>query len=317
MRLSAPRSRFVVCLSMGLALALAVALEATLEVALDARQAQGAGQGQAQQAQPAQPQTPGQGRGQGAGGGAPAAPDAVPSSAASIVANPAMFVGRTVTITASVARTLTPTAFTVGQNRSTTQGEVLIIASMLTAAPAANDYVTVIGDAVAFDAADATRRLRGAALNLPADVIAAFTGKPAIIATAILTSDLTDLTKRKPDPMTPDDVKLSAIMKLVNPAATALRTAATGGDATAAKARVDELKKLFTDAQTVFKAGMITTAVNWSADALKALDAADAATAAAKWPDVTAAAATLTQTCTACHAAHRVRQDDGTFRLKK
>ena len=51
-----------------------------------------------------------------------------------------------------------------------------------------------------------------------------------------------------------------------------------------------------------FKARNITTAVNWSSDALKALDGAD----------VTA----LTQTCTACHNAHRVRQDDGTYRLK-
>jgi hypothetical protein len=269
-----------------------------LSAAIHARQGQGQAQGQAQaQAQPAQ------GRGQGPGG-APAAPvDTVPTSAASIMANPAMFLGRTVSITASVARPLTPNAFTVGQNRSTAQGEVLIIASVLSEAPTANDYVTVIGDAVAFDPADAARRLRGAALNLPPDVIAAFAGKPAIIATAILTTDLTDLTKRKPDPMTPDDVKLSAIMKLVSPAATALRTAATANDAAAVKAKTDELKALFTDAQAVFKAGNITTAVGWSGDALRALAAGDTAA--------------LQQTCTACHAAHRVRQDDGTYRLKK
>lgn len=277
---------------------LSVCLALTLGAAVHARQGQGQAQAQQAQGQAAQ------GRGQGPGGAAPAAPvDTVPTSAASIIAKPAMFLGRTVTITASVARPVSPTAFTVGQNRSTAQGEVLVIAAMLASAPAPNDYVTVIGDAVAFDPAEATRRLRGAALNLPADVIAAFTGKPAIIATAILTNDLTDLTKRKPDPMTPDDVKLSAIMKLVSPAATALRTAATANDAAAVKTKTDELKKLFTDAQGVFKAGNITTAVAWSGDALRALDAGDTAA--------------LQQTCTACHNAHRVRQDDGTYRLKK
>lgn len=271
MKSATPLSRLSVCLILALGAVIAVRAN------LDARQA------------------PGQGR----GGAAPA--DPLPTSAASIVASPATYLGRTVTITASVARQVAPTAFTVGQNRSTAQGEVLVITAVLTSMPSQNAYVTVIGDAIAFDPADVSRRLPGAALNLPADVIAAFQGKPAIIATAIVASDMTDLTKRKPDPMTPDDEKLSAIMKQVSPAATALRTAAADNLTTKA-AKTAELKKLFAEAQDVFKARNITTAVTWSGDALKALDAAD----------VTA----LTQTCTACHNAHRVRQDDGTYRLK-
>jgi hypothetical protein len=255
---------------------------------------------------------------QGRGGGAPpaAAPDPIPTSAASILAFPATYLGHPVTITASVARTLTPMAFTVDQNRSTAQGEMLIIAPVLTRPPAANEYLTVVGEAIAFDVAEVTRRLRGVALNLPADASSAFLGKPVIIATAIIAHDMSDLTKRPPAPMTPDDQTLSAIMKQVNPAATALRTAATASDAAATKAKAEELKKLFTDAQGVFKARSITTAVGWAGDAIRFADAADAAAATGKWADVTAAATSLTQTCTACHNAHRARQDDGTFRLK-
>jgi len=241
-------------------------------------------------------QAPGQGR----GGAAPV--DPVPTSAASIIMNPAAYLGRPVTITASVARQLAPTAFTVSQNRSTAQGEVLVIASVLTSVPATNAYVTVIGDAFAFDPAEVAKRMQGAAPTLPADVVAAFLGKPAIIATAIVASDMTDLTKRKPAPMTPDDEKLSAIMKQVSPAATALRAAATANDADAKTAKTAELKKLFTNAQDVFKARNIMTAVLYAGDAMKALDAGD----------VTA----LTATCTTCHNAHRARQDDGTYRLK-
>lgn len=278
MRPATPLSRLSLCLMFALAAVI------VLRTSLDAQQGQGRGQG----AGPAQ--------------AAPPPADPVPTSAASIVMNPAAYLGRTVTITASVARQLTSTAFTVGQNRGTAQGEVLIIAPVLTSAPAPNDYLTVIGDAIAFDPAEVTRRLKGGTLNLPADVVTAFLGKPAIVATAILTSGLSDLTKRKPDPMTPDDEKLSAIMKQVSPAATALRTASTANDADAKAAKTAELRKLFTDAQAVFKARNIMTAVLYAGDALKALDAGD----------VTA----LTQTCTTCHNAHRARQDDGTYRLK-
>jgi soluble cytochrome b562 len=116
--------------------------------------------------------------------------------------------------------------------------------------------------------------------------------------------------------MTPDDEKLSPLMKAIQPAVAALRTAATGSDAAAARAKTAELKKAFTDALPVFKARNMMDAQNWVADAIKAIDAADAAAATARWADVTAAATTLQGTCTSCHTAHRDRQDDGTFRIK-
>ena len=285
-RSASPLSRLTVCFV--LALGAAVAMRATL----DARQARGQGP-------------------------APApAVDPVPTSASSIILNPALYLGRAVTITASVSRQISATAFIVDQNRNPAQGEVLVIAPALVKSPAADAYVTVIGNLVAFDPADVAARLTSYKLDLPADVMEKFRGKPAILATAVVGSDFSDLTKKPAGPMTPDDEKLSAIMKQVGPASAALRTAAGASDAATVKTRAAELKKLFTDAQTVFKGRSIMTALLYSADAIKHVEAAAAAAAAANWADVATATTNLQQACTTCHNAHRERQDDGTYRLK-
>lgn len=256
-----------------------------------------------------------QARGQGA---APApVVDPVPTSAGSIMLDPAKYLGRTVTITVSVARQISPTIFVVTQNRNPAQGEILVIAPKLQKMPSTDAYVTVIGDLVSLDPATvATRLAAGYSLDLPADVTAKFLGKPTILATAVVASDFSDLTKKPAGPMTPDDEKLSAIMKQISPASAALRTAVGASDAAGVKARAAELKKLFNDAQVVFKGRSIMTAMLYAADAIKSVDAADAAAAAGNWADVTTASTNLSQACTTCHNAHRERQDDGTFRLK-
>ncbi|TAK19423.1 MAG: hypothetical protein EPO35_00165 [Acidobacteria bacterium] len=255
-------------------------------------------------------------RQRGQGPGTPPPPDPVPTAVSSIVANPAAYTGKVVSVTASVERMVTPTAFIVDQNRTAAQGEILVIAPALYKTPSADAYITVVGELVSFDPAEIAKRLPAYKLDVPDDVVTKFRGKPAILATALVASDFKDLTKRPPGPMTPDDEKLSAIMKQVSPASAALRTAAGASDAAAVKARAAELKKLFTDAQAVFKARSVMTALIWSSDAIKQADAADAAATAGNWADVTAATTSLTATCTSCHNAHRERQDDGTYRLK-
>lgn len=285
-----------------------------LRVSVSAQQDQG-------QAPPQTGRAAGAGGAQGAQGGrggaaTPAAPDPIPTSAASIVTFPASYLGKTVSVMAGVTRQITPTVFVVAQNHDPARGEVLVITSQLVTRPATDANVTVIGEALAFDPAAVQAKLRGAALTVPADVVNAFLGKPAIVATAVIDMKMTDLTKRPPAPMTPDDETLSRIMRQVNPAVTALRTAATAGDAAAAQARTAELKKFFTDAQAVFTARSLATATRFAADALRAIDMTGAAVTAGKWADATAAATTLQGTCTPCHNAHRERQDDGTYRLK-
>lgn len=257
-------------------------------------------------------------QGRAAGPGATPAPpvDPVPTAVSSIFLNPSQFIGRPVSITASVGKQISSTVFVVTQNRNPAQGEILVIAPALQKSPAVDAYVTVIGSLVAFEPADAATRLASYKLEVPADIVDKFRGKPTILATAIVAADFTDLTKKPAGPMTPDDEKLSAIMKQISPASAALRTAAGASDAETVKTRAAELRKLFTDAQAVFKGRSIMTALLYSADAIKQVDAADAAADAGKWADVTTATTNLTQACTTCHNAHRERQDDGTFRLK-
>lgn len=267
---------------------------------------------------------PGQGRGGGRGAGAPGAatpaapaPDPLPASAFSLVAHPEFYLGKVVTISGSLERQLSKTVFTVSQNQTPAQGEVLVLAPTIVVTPSAHAYLTVVGEAFAYDTAEVTRRNKGTAIDVPAAVAEQFKGKPAVIATAIVANDgFVDLTKRPAAPMTPDDEKLSPLMKTIQPALAALRSAATATDATTARAKAAELKKAFSDALPVFKGRNFADAQTWTADALAAINAADAAAATARWADVTAAATTLQGTCTSCHAAHRDRQDDGTFRIK-
>jgi hypothetical protein len=264
-------------------------------------------------------QMPPQGRGGGPGQGTPAAPpaDPIPTTAASIMLNPPAYLGKVVSVTASVARPLTATAFVIDQNRNPAQGEILVIAPAIVKMPPADAYVTVVGDLVPFDPAAVAAKFATYKLDVPADVLAKFQGKPAILATAVVGSNLADLTKRPPAPMSPEDTKLSALMQQISPASAALRTAIAASDAATVKARTAELKKLFGDVQDVFKGLSLMTAMLYANDAIKQTDAAAAAAAAGNWPEVTAASTNLSAACTTCHNAHRERQDDGTFRLKK
>lgn len=258
-----------------------------------------------------------QGRGGGAGAPATAVVDPIPTTAASIMLNPAPYIGKAVSVTASVAKPVSATTFIVDQNRSPAQGEILVIAPAIVKMPAADAYVTVVGDLVAFDAATVSAKFANYKLDVPADVLAKFQGKPAILATAVVDSHLSDLTKKPAAPMTPEEQKLSAIMQQVSPASAALRTAIAEKDAAAVKTQTVLLKKLFGDVQDVFKGLSVMTAMLYASDASKQSDAVAVAAAAGNWPDATTASTNLSAACTTCHTAHRERQDDGTFRLKK
>ena len=250
------------------------------------------------------------------GGGGAATPPPLPVTASSLAAHPASYAGKTVTMTGAVAQQLSPTIFTVDQGQATALPlPILVVAPALTAPAASRSYVTVIGAAVQFDPGN-LGALKGYALDIPADVAEKFRGHPAVFATAVVTPDLMDLTKPKPVPLTPEEQALSALMKKVSPAATALRTSVSGSNAAAAHDRAVELKGLFADVQAFFKKRGTADAEGWAGEALKLADAVDTAAAASKWPEATTAATSLNQLCTTCHSAHRERLEDGTYRIK-
>jgi hypothetical protein len=215
-----------------------------------------------------------------------------------------------------VAQQLSTTIFTIDQGQAAPLSlPILVVAPTLIAPPAPHAYVSVIGAAVLFDPADVSK-LKGYALDIPVDVAAKYSGRPAVFATSVVAPDLTDLAKKKPLPMTPDEQALSDLMKKVSPAATALRAGAGASDAVATHARAAELKTLFADVQAIFKKRGTADAEGWAGEALKLSETVDSAAAASKWPEATAAATSLNQICTTCHTAHRERLDDGTYRLK-
>ena len=129
-----------------------------------------------------------------------------------------------------------------------------MLAPLLNAPVEPNAYVTVIGEVVRFDAADAAARMKDAMPSLAPEVAAKYRGRPAIIATSVINGAMTDLARKLPPPMSPEELALSKVMKQVGPGFTALRTAATASNGAETTAQSAALVKLFGEAVVFWKA---------------------------------------------------------------
>lgn len=275
-------------------------------------------------AQKPTPQTPAPagrgGRGAGPeGGGTPGAPPKplVPVAASTVVNHPDQFVGEWVSLTAPVEATLTKSAFAVDQDSTKTEKDILIIAPTLQNQPAANAYVTVLGELVKFDADEVKKKTKNYTLDLTPEQIARYTGRPAVIATAVVVNATgVDIAKVIPPPMTPEELEFQKIMRQVGPANTALRAAIDKSDAAAVKEQAAILDTAFTKTEAFWKARGKTDAVGWAVAARKDTDAIVSSVAAGNWESVKASAGPLGQNCASCHGAYRERLDDGSFRIK-
>ncbi len=249
---------------------------------------------------------------------APPAPrPPVPMAASSIALAPEAHFGENVAMTATVEQSISKTAFTVDQDKTKNTGkEVLVIAPYLNADVALNSYVTVVGEVIKFDPAEVAKKLKGYQLDLPADAIAKFSGRPAVLATSVITAELADIGKRVPPPMTPAEEAFDKTMKAVSGANTALRKGIDESSAELTKQQTAILKKGFMEAQLFFKGRNTTDAVGWAQDAYKFADTIEQAATAGKWEEVKTAATSLAGMCSTCHGVHRERLDDGTFRVK-
>jgi cytochrome c556 len=253
----------------------------------------------------------------GGGGAAPAAKPLVPMAASSVVLNPDAHYGENVALTGAVEQQLSKTAFSVDQDPAKSTGkELLIVAPYLNAAVTPNKYVTVVGEVVKFDPAEIAKKVKDYTLDLPADVVAKYTGKPAVIATSVITAELADIGKRQPPPPTPAEEAFDKVMKSVSAANTALRKGIDESSLELTKQQTTILKKNFMEAQLFFKNRGTADATGWAQDAYKFVDAIETAATAGKWEDVKTSATSLAGMCSTCHAAHRERMDDGTFRIK-
>src|ERR1700730_5547550 len=171
----------------------------------------------------------------------------VPVVASTVAANPDAYYGETVTMTASVDQIFSRTVFSLDQDPTKSTGQdVLVLVPTIQGPVDLNAYVTVFGEVVKFDPAEIARKVKDYKLDLPADVAAKYLGRPAVIATTVLNAKMVDLAKRLPPPMTADEEALSKVMKRVAPAFAALRQAADGSNADAARQNAVILKQAFT-----------------------------------------------------------------------
>jgi cytochrome c556 len=261
-------------------------------------------------------QQPGAPAGRGEGRGAPAKP-LVPVAASSLAAAPEKFFGEFVTMTGTVEQTLGRMAFSVDQDRTKSTGkEILIIPVRMSDPIEANTYVTVIGDVIKFDPAEVKAKGRTLPADLPADVIAKYQGKPAILANAVINSAMVDLAKFIPPPMTPEEAAFDKTMKAVGPANAAMRKGMEASNLELVKTNTEILKKSFTDVEAFWKARGKADAIKFAQEAKKAAELIELAAAAGNWGDVKTHANTLGQQCASCHGIYRERGDDGSFFIK-
>ena len=232
----------------------------------------------------------------------------VPMAASTIVRNPDAHVGTTVSMYASVEKMLSKTVFTVDQDKNKSTGqEVLIIAPYLNTALQPGSYVTVQGPVFKFDPAEVAKRARTYTLDLAPDVVAQYQGKPAILATSVITTALVDVAKRVLPPPTTEELALDKAMKTISGTFNDLRAGLETPKAEDMKAQVATLKGAFTEAAVFFNARKTTDAIDWTQQALKFVGAMETGVGGGKFDEVKTAATGLAGLCTSCHTAHRDR----------
>jgi hypothetical protein len=241
----------------------------------------------------------------------------VPAAASSLATHPDTYIGATVSIMAAVEQQISKTAFSVDQDRTKSTGQaVLVLAPILTEPLVLNSYVTVIGEVVRFDPVDVARRLKVQTLDLPADVVARYKGRAVVIATSVLNAEMVDLAKVPPPPLTPEEEAFDAVMKAVGPASNALRAAVAESRTDRTREQTAILLKGFGDAEAFFTKRGNADATTWAGEARGIVEGIDKSVLAGQWAEATTAAGELTKKCQVCHAAYRVRLEDGTYRVK-
>lgn len=240
----------------------------------------------------------------------------LPLAVSVLAATPDRYIGSTVTLTAAVEQRYGATAFSIDQDRTTSKPDVLVLAPILTAPVEPNTYVTVIGEVVRFEPADVAAKMKDAMPSLSAEVVEKYRGRAAIVATSVINNAMTDLAKRPPPPMTPEEEALSKVMKQIGPGFNALRQAATASNASDVRSQAALLHKAFGEAAAFWKTKTYPDAIQWTADAARESDAIGTAAARADWDAIKASVPKLQSACSSCHTRYRERLDDGTYRFK-
>ena len=241
----------------------------------------------------------------------------VPVAANTVAGNPDSYIGQTVSVTAPVDRSLTRSAFVIDQDAAKSAAlELLVIAPTLTAAVPPHTHVTIVGEVLRFHPDEIAQRAKGYRLDLTPEMIEKHRGRPAILATSVVTAAMVDLAKPPPRPLTPEEEGFDKVMKRVGPAFSELRTAATASNAQGVAGHARELKAAFAEAEAFWKARKTADAIEWTRTARTHLTTLERAAAAGRWDQVKTSVADVNRACSTCHTAYRERLEDGTYRVK-
>lgn len=247
---------------------------------------------------------------------ATAAKPLVPITASTLANGGDRFVGEPVSLTGAVDAIVSKQAFIVDQDRMKSGGPaVLVLAAGLSGELHADRTVVVLGDVVRLTPEAVASQLKDRAGDVPADVVARFTGTPAVVAKVVL-QDGVDLTRRLPPPLSTEEAAFAEVMKKIGPAFGELRKGLEATPPAVARPTTATLKKAFADTETFWKARARSDAAAWSADGRRQLELIERAASDGKWDEVKTASGALGKTCQACHGAYRERFDDGSYRIR-
>jgi hypothetical protein len=240
-----------------------------------------------------------------------------------ILEDPDAYFGKMVTVSAGLEEVLSKTAFVVDQRKALSATQVkalghplLVIAPYLSSPLDSRHYLLVRGQVMKFDAAAIAKAAPDYRLDLSAEASARYQGQPVLLALGVIDSTYTDVAKKPIPPPTATDLTLSAAMKIVSPASTALRTAAQDSKREVVAENATKLTSAFAQIAADFDGVGQSAAAARARDAGSQVASIEAAAAADNWEAAKSSATALNQACQNCHATFRERQDDGTYRFK-
>jgi len=242
----------------------------------------------------------------------------VPVTAASLAAHPERYVGKVVAVYGSVETVVSATAFSVDQDpKRATLTDVLVIAPNLKSQGRAGEYVTVTGEVMWFTADAVRAKASGYTLDLSAAAVARFQGRPMVLASSVVNSEMEELAPFVPPTLTPEEEAFDAVMKQVNPTLGDLRKGLEASDAAIVAEQGTKLRGLFAETRTFFAKRATTDAEEWAGTAVTLIETLTTGAASGDWAGAKDAASQIQPLCATCHNAHRERLDDGSYRVRR
>jgi cytochrome c556 len=214
----------------------------------------------------------------------------------------------TVALTGTVGAVLSPVAFVLNA-QSASAPDTVVVAPTLSQPMEPNRLVTVFGTGATFGSGMATARVSP-------DLATKYRGRPSVVATAVLSQTMVDLTQPLPPPATAEEDTLDGLMKRIAPAYTALRLAIDARNTDAVRQHAGTLARTFTEVEALWAAASKSDATTWARSARVQAEAIVRGAAGNQSAPVGEAMGTLGQQCQSCHAMYREQFANGAFRIK-